>query len=922
MQTTINKILPLLWLKVPTNLIIKSCFSNLDSSKRINSHNELNKKIIIDAIRNFVPYYSDDEAENIQKMLFNQLINQKDSDGNGNSSIFNLLIQTTNEILVEKNGEPLCRYNKLLRWNALVHALGQNIFISSYFAYKDYVNQNKRYYMAWSPIVGSDNIRVQNILSNGIAENHFHFKGSSQNFIISWISLMNDITRRYNTFSEMRKSGRLTSVDHYEKDTTYLFYYEFKQAALIMAFLYAKLNGVSFVKFLVEDINLKTDNIDQQKTKILKHLLTRESEMEMYTSTIQRFINLLKYEFGRRFDKVIDGTGNSMDYAIQKNQVERNKNSNIMIIGERKFLYDMFKAIYDGNKEIKKYQDLFYAYLAIKAQFRAELIQVNNRVGFRNFSRYQSRKSWFIKKNTIFDRAIYKMAVDTTLHNQNIKSLEARIFPGTNPSSLKESINYLESIVSRKGIEKEEFKLLKKTELLHQEKNSHNRQEKCLFYTLHFKKEPDIGTAIKSEDDSRVYATDELILSTVPRHNRTRETVKKSALAIAHLRETLNPVARHIFGIDAASHEIGCRPEVFAQAYRFLKDHTVRNNNEPISQDSIVFPKLGLTYHAGEDFLDIIDGLRAIDESINFLNLSYGSRIGHALALGIDPWEWYRRKNKILILPEHDVLDNAVWMLVKIREYNLRSYDKLCYALEILFSKLFYKIYEGNFNKELIKKEHYSFDYITFYKAWQLRGDNPLCYFKKKKFKERVGYGYWYKYDKNPFLDEETTLRNHNAAFVYYSYHFNPRVKKEGTKQYEHKITDDYIKAVVEIQAAMQLEVQEKGIAIETNPTSNVLIGTFRRYDKHPIMNFYNLGLETDSEKLKNCPQLPVSINTDDQGVFDTFLENEYSLMALALEKATDEYGNKLYKPAMIYDWLERIRQMGLEQSFKRQESD
>lgn len=40
---------------------------------------------------------------------------------------------------------------------------------------------------------------------------------------------------------------------------------------------------------------------------------------------------------------------------------------------------------------------------------------------------------------------------------------------------------------------------------------------------------------------------------------------------------------------------------------------------------------------------------------------------------------------------------------------------------------------------------------------------------------------------------------------------------------------------------------------------------------------------------------LSVSINTDDHGVFDTLLENEYALMVLALEKAKDEEGNKLY---------------------------
>lgn len=87
-------------------------------------------------------------------------------------------------------------------------------------------------------------------------------------------------------------------------------------------------------------------------------------------------------------------------------------------------------------------------------------------------------------------------------------------------------------------------------------------------------------------------------------------------------------------------------------------------------------------------------------------------------------------------------------------------------------------------------------------------------------------------------------------------------------------------------------------------------------YDKHPVINLYKLGLETDPEKLKNFTQLSVSINTDDQGAFDTYLENEYSIMLLAIEKETDKKGNRLYTPAMTFDWLQRIRQMGLEQSF------
>ncbi|MBT9806942.1 MULTISPECIES: hypothetical protein [Blautia] len=45
-------------------------------------------------------------------------------------------------------------------------------------------------------------------------------------------------------------------------------------------------------------------------------------------------------------------------------------------------------------------------------------------------------------------------------------------------------------------------------------------------------------------------------------------------------------------------------------------------------------------------------------------------------------------------------------------------------------------------------------------------------------------------------------------------------------------------------------------------------------------------------------------------------MENEYAFIARALEKKVDENGEKMYSKSMIYDWLDKIRKMGLNQSF------
>ena len=127
------------------------------------------------------------------------------------------------------------------------------------------------------------------------------------------------------------------------------------------------------------------------------------------------------------------------------------------------------------------------------------------------------------------------------------------------------------------------------------------------------------------------------------------------------------------------------------------------------------------------------------------------------------------------------------------------------------------------------------------------------------------------------------------------------------------KVTQEYIDLIYQLQDCMIKNLVKMGIAIETNPSSNYMIGTIKKYDQHPIIRF-------NSRKLKKAVSgmsLSVSINTDDQGVFDTLLENEYALMVLALDKAKDSNGNKLYDIEDIYEWLDYVREMGIEQSFE-----
>lgn len=93
--------------------------------------------------------------------------------------------------------------------------------------------------------------------------------------------------------------------------------------------------------------------------------------------------------------------------------------------------------------------------------------------------------------------------------------------------------------------------------------------------------------------------------------------------------------------------------------------------------------------------------------------------------------------------------------------------------------------------------------------------------------------------------------------------------------------------------------------------TSNVLISNFKYYIKHPalVLNHYRLDGNTDE------PNLWLSLNTDDVGVFDTSLSYEYALLFRAITRCRHEDGN--WNDEAVYEYLDALRQNGLDMAFR-----
>lgn len=143
-------------------------------------------------------------------------------------------------------------------------------------------------------------------------------------------------------------------------------------------------------------------------------------------------------------------------------------------------------------------------------------------------------------------------------------------------------------------------------------------------------------------------------------------------------------------------------------------------------------------------------------------------------------------------------------------------------------------------------------------------------------------------------------------------YLYNTYCKIEGDKAITIQLPESYAENIAKLQVCMLNDIAEKGIAIECNPTSNLKIGRFSRYDEHPIFIFHPVN---SNERNGLC----VSINTDDRGVFGTSLRNEYSLIAISMYKQKDSKGNRIWTDVQIEEYIKRIAHYGNLTRFKRE---
>lgn len=797
--------------------------------------------------------------------------------------IFSLLGKYSEEVLRFPAGVPQCRMEKLLEWRELSIDLGQDLFTCSGLAWNDAKYHCQTSNFCWPSAIRTDHSELYTMLSQRLSENHYHLNASTQCFPLTWSFLMNHPTQIPRYFADQKFEEDLQQTTHWGvRDNVQPWAKRILCAAWLRAYLFlcvcqpAALSG---------------------SASAVKEFQAFMVSCDQLSRTVQR-VERMRFQYGARFLQP-NGYSKCLDYAITPT-VELDKPQAFRFLsGERQLLYNCLKCCYTG-KLPHDVQDLFYLYLLIKLHFRREIVQSNRRYGFRNFSEFQDRKGHIWGNFPEFWSESYRLSIAAVLESP-VHSLEMRVMPGKSVEQLTENI----SLPDRYAY----FHHMDLTRDRHEPKpsdtyRSYAQEQEEFFFVLHFAKQPieHIEADYVSEFLPRM------------RQQALRESLKSQALSIAKAMEESGYLCSRIRGIDAASHEIGCRPEVFGTVFRFLRGFSPTPRVD--WQEPRRWPLLGATYHVGEDFLDIVDGLRAIDEAVCFLELERGDRIGHALALGIDAQTHYTLKQMHSVVPAQDLLDNLVWLLFRSTEWGITMPDLFRVHLQQRAEDLFRQLYGKHF-------EHYpNASLKDYFSSWMLRGDDPSLYISPEIWRPSppselkppspsLQYSYFRMGSRRIAGVDLEMLRNQKSVRkLLHRYQFGVQERIDGQRPESMEITADYINVVTKFQEHMMRQLMERDLCIECNPSSNYLIGTFRQYHLHPIFRFNSFGLPIP-EHINGNTQLRVSINTDDQGIFDTSLENEYALLYSSLCLRQDSSGQQLFSHDAAYGYLDHIRTLG-----------
>ncbi|WP_318465249.1 antiviral RADAR system adenosine deaminase RdrB [Photobacterium leiognathi] len=436
-------------------------------------------------------------------------------------------------------------------------------------------------------------------------------------------------------------------------------------------------------------------------------------------------------------------------------------------------------------------------------------------------------------------------------------------------------------------------------------------------FVAHFTRGGDRKDKLQRSKRNRLRKTTERLqsfLSSVDNADSSVEDLTENGVNKYHF--DLRKVLR---GFDVAGDENKLPIEVFAPALRVLRS----SKFQTFEMFSTHIERQFITVHAGEDFNCLLSGLRSIDEAVVFCDYHSGDRIGHGLALGMNPKVW-AQKQQVAIVPLVEHLDNLVWCYQRALDVSKHT-SVLLGILPHLEQKI------RHWSKEAYDEEYSPYD---LYQAWILRRNCPLksanvdtntqgtslnqnvldewvIDYEQVANTASTPFRLWQRY-----LDSQKKGSERFYKLIKVSLQSDQRNGAFPYKQagyYQDTVSPAELDLYEAIQDYLMELYARKGIILEACPTSNIYLQRFEYYHQHPIYRWWppqeewlNHGEAFNRFGIRNGA-IPVCVNTDDSALMPTTIRNEHHV----LEQVAIEHFNIGVNQAK--QWIEEVRLKGLE---------
>lgn len=280
--------------------------------------------------------------------------------------------------------------------------------------------------------------------------------------------------------------------------------------------------------------------------------------------------------------------------VLRRSHVRRTSLMRQQTYEEREFLvraFDYLRPMNDASHDIL-YETLFVQYLRLKTAVFGLLVHPPGEHGLVNFlDHFLQIKVYAPESDLVRPRRPNEPGL-------NVQATEYRVAPDAWFKILRRQDAEIEEGVTSESTSPEA------AWLIHFKRKGHDKRRLPLY-----------GSAIRTMESE----ADQIVrsLSAEPRHLRT------------------------LRGIDICGVEEAQPLWVSAETLRRLR---ARSSDIAGSRPDLNLLPLRLTLHAGEDFRWLTSGVRAIAEPFHWHLIERGDRIGHGIAITLEPAEWWRRQ--------------------------------------------------------------------------------------------------------------------------------------------------------------------------------------------------------------------------------------------------------------------------------------